>query len=337
LVDRSDQRTLLIASNFLRGIATVAFAIAPNLEILLLLVALKSSVDAVFTPSKQVTLPLLSPSDGLMAANSISHTINQVTKIVGPALGGALVVYLSPQTVFFVNASLSMLAGVILWGLPRGLRHAREEEQGGGVFREFSGGLSVILRRPILIAAILSMSVGFFLIFLFDGLLSLLVRETGYPDSLFGLSVAATGAGGVLGAIILGQYCERFDPIRLMATGGITCGILIAVVGHIGRGDLVLSASAFCFIQFLIGITTAGFFVPYRVVLQRETPSSSLGRVTAVGEATSAMSAAAAPPAGALLASWLGISAPFLAGGYLAVVFASILLVYTRHSRAPQP
>lgn len=337
LVDRSDQRSLLIASNAFRALATAGFAIAPNLAILLILVVAKSSVDAVFTPAKQAAIPLLSPPQGLMAANSLSHTINQVTKVVGPALGGALVAFLAPQEVFLVNAGLSVIAALIVVGLPRGLRHPPSATEHRGFRREFVDGLVLIRERPLLATAMLSMGIGFFLIFLYDGLLSLLVKETGYSDTIFGASVAVTGAGGVLGALLLGQFGGRHDPLKLMAAGGLGCGLLIAVMGHIGRGDLEMSAVMFCGVQFFIGLTSAGFFVPYRTLLQRETPPGALGRVTTVGEAVSAVASTAAPPLGAALAGLAGVPAPYLISGYLTVFLAAILLFRSRGVRARGP
>ena len=53
-------------------------------------------------------------------------------------------------------------------------------------------------------------------------------------------------------------------------------------------------------------------FVPYRTILQRETPVDLLGRVTAVGEAAIAIATLAAPPLGAVLANQAGIASPFL-------------------------
>ncbi len=329
LVDRSDQRTLLVASNLLRAVATASFAIAPNLEALLLLVTLKSSVDAVFTPSKQVTLPLLSSLDGLVAANSLSHTINQGTKIIGPALGGVLVTLMDPQGVFIVNAGLSLIAGLALLGLPSGLRHAPEMSEPKSFAREFMLGLTIIKERPMLFAAIASMATGFFLIFLYDGLFALLIREIGYSDSALGLAVAATGAGGVVGALAIGQYATHADPLRLMAVGGIFFGLLVAVVGHLGRGDLTLSPVGFYLVQFWIGFCSAGIFVPYRTLIQRETPPEAIGRVTTVSEAMSALATATAPPLGALLAGWSGVAAPYLLGGYVSAMLALALFIFS--------
>jgi len=48
--------------------------------------------------------------DRLLAANSLSHVINQLTKIIGPALGRILTVFLDLQQIFLVNAGLSLIA-----------------------------------------------------------------------------------------------------------------------------------------------------------------------------------------------------------------------------------
>lgn len=126
-MDRADQRTLLVASNLIRAISTAAFVLAPNLLVLLVCVVIKSSADALFTPAKQAAIPLLATRDRLLAANSLSHVINQLTKIVGPALGGVLTVFLDLQQIFLVNAGLSLIAALVLLGLPGSLRADRSE------------------------------------------------------------------------------------------------------------------------------------------------------------------------------------------------------------------
>lgn len=330
LVDRSDLRLLLIASCGLRAAATAAFVLAPDLPVLLLLVALKSTVDALFTPAKQATIPLLAPADQLMAANGLSHTINQVTKVAGPALGGVLVTLLEPNQIFLVNAGLSAIATIIVLGLPRGLRPPTVASPRRGFVREFIDGLAHIRNRPLLATAMAAMAIGFMVTFLYDGLIALLVKEIGYSSSMFGTAIAALGAGGVLGALLLGQFGERRDPLLLMAAGGLVGGLLIALVGHLGNADISMSPLVFIATLFATGIASAGLFVPYRTVLQRETPTNLLGRVTAIGEAAIAIATLVGPPVGAMLANMAGISAPFLLGGYLMALLAVALVVLKR-------
>ncbi len=335
VVDRTDLRVLLVASNVFRALATAAFAIAPDLPILLTLVALKSSVDAVFTPAKQAAIPLLTPPDRLMAANGLSHTINQTTKVAGPALGGALMIAVEPTVVFFLNAGLSLVAAFLLLGLPSTLRPLPDKSERAGFRSELRQGITHIRSRPVLATAILAMTIGFLVMFLYDGLIALLVKEVGYPSSMFGTAIAVLGAGGVVGALLLGQFGERRDPLVLMSFAGITSGILVATIGHVGRNDISMPPQLFLTTLFAVGIACAGLFVPYRTVLQRETPANLLGRVSAVGEAAIALATLAGPPLGAVLANEAGIAAPFLLGGYLTALLGLVLLA-VRH-RIGQP
>lgn len=330
MVDRADQRTLLIASNVLRAISTAAFALAPNLIALLVCVVLKSSADALFTPAKQAAIPLLAAPNQLLSANSLSHVINQLTKIVGPALGGVLIVFLDLQQIFLVNAGLSLIAALILVGLPSGLRLCHTGAARRKFGQEFVDGLVHIRQNPVLATAILAMAVGFFLIFLYDGLIALLVKEIGFSSALLGASVASAGAGGVLGALLLGQFFAQRDPLQLMVASGLIGGLLVALMGHVGRGDIAVSPVFFCVLLFATGVASAGLFVPYRVVLQKETPLELLGRVSAVGEGLSAAAMMAAPPIGAGLAEIAGVPAPYLVSGY-ATAFLAFLLLCVRH------
>src|SRR6187200_2882935 len=98
-----------------------------------------------------------------MAANGLSQTINQATKVAGPALGGALVAVLEPTQVFLVNAGLSVIAAFILLGLPRGMRPAVDKAHRPGLVHEMVEGFGHIRRRPLLATALAAMSIGFLL------------------------------------------------------------------------------------------------------------------------------------------------------------------------------
>lgn len=325
LVDRADLKRLMIGSNLGRAAATAGFALAPDLATLLALVLLKSTVDAAFTPAKQAALPLLTPPERLMAANGLSHTITQISKIGGPAAGGLLVALTGPQAVFLANAVLSLAAALLLAGLAPLHRPPAESAAQPGFRGELAAGFAHLRRRPVLTTAIVAMSLGFFVIFLYDALAALLLRQMGMGEAVFGLAVAAAGGGGVAGALALGQFAARRDPLRLMAAGGVASGLMTAAMGHAGRGDLDLSAAGMLALMAAAGFTSAALFVPYRTVLQREAAPAMLGRVTAVGEAAGNAAMLAAPPLGAWIAAAAGVPVPYLLGGYLMVALGLLL------------
>jgi len=113
-VDRADLKLVLLFSNLGRGVLTFALVIAPNVEILLLIVLVRGVVDSAFTPARQSAIQLTTPEALLMAANGLHQGINQASKIVAPACGGLLLALVPAQGVFAINGVLSVAAFLIL-------------------------------------------------------------------------------------------------------------------------------------------------------------------------------------------------------------------------------
>ena len=112
LIDKSDLRIVLIASNLGRAATTAALIFAPNVVILLTLVFVRGAIDSAFTPARQTAIQTLADGEQRNSVNSIVHGINQLSKVAGPALGGLLLVWFAPQTVFTINAFISLLAAI---------------------------------------------------------------------------------------------------------------------------------------------------------------------------------------------------------------------------------
>ncbi|HIP77808.1 MAG TPA: MFS transporter, partial [Kiloniellaceae bacterium] len=79
LTDRADLKRVLVFSNLGRAAATFAAAFAPDTTVLLLIVFARGCADAFYTPAKQAAIQALVPPPDLMAANGISHAINQTS------------------------------------------------------------------------------------------------------------------------------------------------------------------------------------------------------------------------------------------------------------------
>jgi hypothetical protein len=110
-------------------------------------------------------------------------------------------------------------------------------------------------------------------------------------------------------------------------------GLLIASIGRVGCGDI--SMHPLLFLGHPIHRRNRERrFVPYRTVLQRETPLNLLGRVTAVGEAAIAIATLAGTPLGAALANVADFFATFLLGGYLVALLALTLVIVRRPRRS---
>ncbi len=322
VVDQSGIRQILILSNIGRAIATAALVLAPNWQVLLLVVALRSSVDTFYTPAKQTAIQALTDADDRTRINGISHAINQASKIVAPALGGGLLIWFNPQNIFAINALISVLAAVLLWRLPVINRPAADAEDAMGIRQNLVAGIDVVRKTPILRSALVMMGAGYFAMFFYDTLIAPMTRDLGYTETILGLSLATVGAGGVLGALALGTGQADRRPFVLVAIGSGIAAVIIIGIGVFEVTGKPLGHIVFIGLFGLLGFCTAMTVVPFRTVIQNNVSSARIGRVTALSEALNTIALLTAPFIGAAIAATYSIGAAFICGGGVMLLVA---------------
>lgn len=322
LVDRSDIRTVLVASNLGRAAMTASLAFAPNWPILLVLIFVRSSVDAFFTPAKQAAIQAVTQPNQRLSANGISHAINQASKIVAPALGGALLVEFDPGQVFLLNALISMAAVIILVGMAPIRREGGESSGTTFLFAGIGEGWREVSDKPRLRAALALMAGGYFGMFFYDTLIPPLTRDLGFDETDLGLAFAAVGAGGVLGSVYLAAGKQERRPFAMIGVGSAIAGVFAAALGLAQAWPIDLPLMVFLGTFFVLGLATAMTVIPVRTVIQTDTSPERMARVTALSEAANTSALLIAPFLGAAIASLTSSGIAFVVGGGLLILIA---------------
>ena len=92
-VDRFDRRVILVATNFLRGVALVGlYLVGDNLAAILILNIFVSTVTTFFAPAEAAMIPAIVERKQLLAANGIFTLTLNAAFALGFALLGPLVV-----------------------------------------------------------------------------------------------------------------------------------------------------------------------------------------------------------------------------------------------------
>lgn len=315
LVDRTNINRVLILSNLGRGMMTAALFAAPNWQVLMVLIALRGAVDTFYTPAKQAAIQALAEPDQRMRANGLSHAINQASKIAAPALGGGLLIWFTPQSIFLLNALISVLAAVMLIRLPQVPRPARAQDDQAGIRADIKAGLQEVRSSPILRAAFVMMGAGYFAMFFYDTLIAPLTRDLGFSQTILGAALAGVGAGGVLGALTLGTYETRIRPFVQIAAGAGIAAVMIVTLGVAEVNGQALHVISFVGVFAVLGFASAMSVVPFRTILQNAVAPERIGRVTALSEAINTIALLSAPFIGAAIASAFSIGAAFICGG----------------------
>lgn len=314
-IDRADLKHALILSNLGRAAATLGLIVAPNTAVLLLLVFVRGCIDSAFTPARQSAIQLITPPELLMSANGAHQSVNQISKIAGPATGGLLLTLLPAGGIFAVNALLSLVAAAILLGI-RLPGRPRPERKALGIRHELGAGLAVFAGNCRLLAALVVSATAYFAVFLYDALLALLANGFGLDATIFGLSVAASGAGGLAGALI-GGALPSTRPFVLMGLGGLIGAPISIGVGLAGLTGFAMPAWVFLAAMAVAGGSFAFMLVPYRTIVQEEAPPDRIARVFAAGEAVTMAVMLSGPFIGSAIAAAAGVGAAFVAGGVL--------------------
>jgi predicted MFS family arabinose efflux permease len=285
----------------------------------LILVLARSCIDSAFTPARVSAVRAIADDGQLDGANGFVHALSQLSKVLGPALGGLLLLFVTPQVIFGLNASLSLIAVAILWGISIPPAQ-RDKEERHSILLEAPSGFAEFLRNRTLRYALMFMALGFFAIFLYDTFIALLAVDFGFDSAIYGFSVALAGAGGVLGALLAAGLSFGNWHLRVMAIGGAVSGSLTFLLGALAVLGAALMPVLFLGIFFVIGFAMSFIYVPYRSLIQRETPSDRTARVFAAGEAVTMLALLTAPFAGGFLAQTFGNGTPFAIGGALLVL-----------------
>jgi MFS family permease len=217
LADIVDKRRFLILAEGATTAASAIFAGLVWLDLvtpgnLLLFTFLIGAGGALTAPAWQSIVPQLVPKQDLhpaVAANSVGINISRA---VGPALGGVITAGLGIAAPFWLNAfsNLGIIGALLWWRSPqKGTRHLPVERFSSAIRMGFRHTKSNPHLRATLIRG-----VAFFLFAsAYWALLPLVARNqiTGGPD-LYGFLLGAIGAGAVVGAFALPWLKAKLGP-----------------------------------------------------------------------------------------------------------------------------
>jgi len=234
LADIIDKRRFLIVIEAVTTLVSALFAamVWQNLVTpgsLLLFTFLIGACGALSAPGWQAVVVQLVPRKVLspaVAANSIG--IN-VSRALGPALGGVFTGRFGIAAPFWINAvsNIGVVAALFWWRSPHVASHSLPAERFMSATRT---GFRYV-RHNLHLRATLYRSTAFFIFAsAYWALLPLVTRQriAGGPE-LYGVLLGCVGLGAVGGALVLPRLKQKFGPDRVVAlgTGGTAAAMLL--------------------------------------------------------------------------------------------------------------
>jgi MFS family permease len=249
LADIFDKRKFLIVVEILTTAVSAIYAVIVGLGLatpgnLLLFTFLIGAAGALTVPAWQAVVPQLVPKDDLppaIAANSVGVNISRA---LGPALGGVTISGYGIVAPFWLNAATNLaIVGSLLWWRPARRPGTRLPPERFG--QAILAGLRYARHNRHLRATLIR-AAGFFLFAsAYWALLPLVAREqiAGGPG-LYGILLGVIGVGAVSGAFVLPWLKEKLGPDRLMALGALGQAVAMVLYGLARDPLTALVASA---------------------------------------------------------------------------------------------
>jgi MFS family permease len=312
VVDHMDRRRLLLLTQLGFVISVMALLVAsvigdPPIVLLYVTSAWGSAVASVHFPTRSAMIPPVVDRSDLTDAMTLDMVVWNVTMIVGPILGGALLARFGLPGVYLVGAVLHVVALTLM--LPLGRQTAGDQRQDGLGVRAIRRGFAYVRPRRVLrgllwidlIAMTFGMRRALFPI--------LAVEQFHRGPQAVGLMMAAIPAGALVVSLTAGWLNDVHRQGRWLVAAALTWGVAITAFGlsgsNFGLGLLLLAIGGGADIVAAILRAT---------IIQHEVPDSVRGRVWGgprLGDMTAGITAAA----------W-GATASVVVGGIAAVVGA---------------
>ena len=312
VADRRDRRRLMVLALSVDLVAALLLALAasrPALPVALLIapVVLVGTARAFLAPAMQSIVPRLVPDESLSAAFALNGSVFQTATICGPALGGLLL--LAGPVVPFLAAAAGLFLSVLALGLLR--TSLLPPPPTGSRWEGVLDGWKFIRSRPVVLGAI-SLDLFAVLLGVATALLPPVARDVLHCGPI-GLGVLRSASA--LGAATMGLWLARHPPRR-------RCGAtLLWSVAAYGACTAIFALSRSLSLSIgllaLMGAFDMVSVVVRSTLVQRRTPDSMRGRVSAVnmlfigasnelGEFESGTTAAALGVVPAILVGGLG-------------------------------
>ncbi|MHA6534510.1 MFS transporter [Paenibacillus sp. BAC0078] len=337
LSDKMDRKAIMIGSDLVRAGIVVCLVFAGSLWQVYILLLAKGVLDVLFSPAKSGKLKELVPPGQMDQAVALSASIEQITKIVGPALGGLLVAAFGISACYVIDSVSYLVSAVILLGLPRvGMFKTErasdnaENPQERKSFRSEAGaGLRLIAGMPVVLSGVVMIVAVLLVLQIADSQTITLFREIpGVSGDLLGWCVAASGFGTLLSAVTSGRLGCSKRPLVFMGAGTVLMGsvfTIAALVTAYGQAGLWMNITLFgSFV--LVGVGAGFVIIPFNSMLQKRTPEAYTGRIFGIIGSLTSAAVILGPIAGGALVTASGPISAFIVSGVLAALLGALLL-----------
>ena len=335
VVDRRRRRPLMIAADLVRSVALLTIPCAAffgnvTLQLLVAVALVTGVATMLYGLADHVFIAGLVAPKRLLDANGKREAVDAVAEISGPALGGALVAWLTAPIAIAADAFTFLISALLLGRI--GKREAVAPPAAGSSFGDdVRTGIRVVWRDSTIRALFLATATLTFCMSFMASLYTLYaLRDLGLSAAELGVTIGCGGIGGLLGASVAASCAIRWGARRTLIVALLVGGAIQVLVPL--APAIPAAAMTMLIVTQVVGDGALTVYLVNETTLrQRLLPPEVLGRAAATWQVATGLLTPAGALTGAALAETIGMR-PTLWMLALGIALAAAWLIAARRA-----
>ncbi|HEX2991827.1 MAG TPA: MFS transporter [Anaerolineales bacterium] len=283
-VDRWNRRNVMVMTSIAQGLVILPLFLVESgisMWIVYLISFLQTTLAMFFGPAENALLPLLVREEELLPANSLNAMNNNLARLIGPPIGGALLAMWGLPGVVLFDSITFVAAGLLILTI----RHSEtkvesqvsdSEAAGRSRFwKEWLEGIDVVRKNRVVFILFLSVVLLNFGGIMIDPLsVPYILDVVGAGVNVFGWMMTVQAVGGILGGLLAARVNRRISTVSMYGWSEVILGLIL--IARYNIPDLPV-----LFVTTLItGFPAALGMAALETLFQQKVPNSHLGRIS---------------------------------------------------------
>ena len=294
-VDRWNRRRTLVVANLLLALALAPLVLVrtpDHVWIVYIVIFAETCFEQFTVPAQNALLPALVTEEQLVSANALNSLSSNLSRLVGPALGGVIAGFFGLNGIVVVDAISFLLAALVLLGIPASVAGVVSSAKAtvansplANLRREWADGLQLLFSSQTLWVLVATFAISALGEGVFGVLYPVFVYQALHGGALeIGELMSAQAVGGLLGGVLAGWLGQRLLSRWSIGLNWLAFGVIsIAIYGApawlalAGVSLPVLWVEIGLFVA--VGIPGVGVLTGSQSRLQASAPEAFLGRI----------------------------------------------------------
>tara|TARA_B100000686_G_scaffold101017_2_gene108215 strand:+ start:1809 stop:2951 length:1143 start_codon:yes stop_codon:yes gene_type:complete len=331
LADRLSRRKLIAISQLLTAFFTCVLGVLDITQLvnywhIMLIGVFNGSLMAINMPSRQALISDVVPDKSLMNAISLNNSSMNLTRVLGPAFAGLLILLIDTAGVFFIVSVIYLLSALSVTLITA--QNFNKSPKNSKVLSDVKEGLRYATEDPKLKGLFTITFIAVLFGFSYYALIPAWAREAlNIKSDGLGVLLMIMGIGATIGTILLATRGDTPNKGVILLCAATAWGISLAIFAQVNT--FLIAAPFLVF----IGLTSSIFMSMNMSLIQLNSRKEMRGRIMSIAMMTFGLMPLSAVPFG-IIAETIGTSNALSISGVLLATATVIFAIFNKSFRS---